>query len=420
MPKLTINLTPAVFNEVYLPYTEKRHPTEIFYGGSSSGKSVFLAQRAVLDILRGGRNYLVLRKVARTVRHSVFNEIRKVIATFQLQKFFTVNKAELMITCSNGYQILFGGLDDPEKVKSLTAEKGVITDVWLEEATETTPHDYRQMTKRLRGKDARNAGIVKRVVMSFNPILQTHWIYETFFHSWDDSKKIYEDEDLLILKTIYKDNKFLTVSDIQRLENEEDHYYYEVYTLGKWGVLGNLIFTNWETRGLAELKKETHHFFAGQDFGFTNDPSATILGSYNSGKKELYIFEEVYEKGLSNEEIANRAKPIVGNTPLVCDSAEPKSIAELKKMGLSAIPARKGKDSVNQGIDWLKRQKIIVDPVRCPNLVSEFKGYKWKEDKDGRVLNVPVDRSNHGIDALRYGVEEYSSGTGEVYTQDFA
>ena len=199
-------------NDAYIPYLNDTTRTQIFFGGSSSGKSFFLAQRVVMDVLKG-HNYLIVRNVANTIKRSVYNQIVKTIIDFNLSEVFQMSKSEMVITCKrNNRQILFGGLDDPEKLKSITPIDGVITDIWIEEATETAREAYKQLTKRLRG--ATPDGIGKRIIFSFNPILQTHWIYQEFFWNWDDSKNLYKSDDLLILKTTYKDNKFLTDEDI--------------------------------------------------------------------------------------------------------------------------------------------------------------------------------------------------------------
>ena len=207
-------------NQCYLPYLKDDTPTQIFFGGSSSGKSYFLAQRAVLDAIKGDRNYLVLRKVQRDCRKSVWNEITKLLREYNLYKLVSTNKTEMTITFPAGNQIIFGGLDDRERIKSITPTKGVITDVWLEEATEFEEDDLKQINKRLRGQ----SDVVKRVILSFNPIIKTHWIYKNFFGQWEDDKKVYEDDRLSILKTTYRDNSFLTDDDIDRLESEDDPY----------------------------------------------------------------------------------------------------------------------------------------------------------------------------------------------------
>lgn len=128
---INLNISAKMFNLVYRPYLQYTAPLEIFYGGSSSGKSVFLADRTVLDVVKGGHNYLIVRKVASTLKRSTFNEITKSIAKFKVGHLFKVNQTDMIMTCSNGYQIMFVGLDDPEKVKSITPTKGVVTDIWF-------------------------------------------------------------------------------------------------------------------------------------------------------------------------------------------------------------------------------------------------------------------------------------------------
>lgn len=393
----------VIVNQVYKPFLEDDTRIQIFYGGSSSGKSYFLAQRTVLDVLSGKRNYLIFRNVLNTVKKSVFNEITKAISNMNLSSFFHVNKSNMVITCTlNNKQILFAGLDDPEKIKSITPIDGVITDIWVEEATETKYEAVKQLNKRLRGR----SDVKKRLILSFNPILQSHWIYKEYFGGWQDDKTFYKDDKLFILKTTYKDNDFLEPDDIYELENESDRYYYEVYTLGNWGSLGNVIFKNWEVQDLSEIRKTFDRFNNGLDFGFAEDPAAMIHMHYDRKKKTLYILDELYERELTNNILAERVKKIIGNQYVTCDSSEPKSIRELVTHGVRALPAKKGPDSVNHGINWLRQQKIIID-VRCQNTKNEFQTYRWKEDKDGNVLPVPVDRDNHAIDAIRYGCEEH-------------
>lgn len=386
-----------VFNRAYLKYIDAEHQTQIFFGGSSSGKSVFLAQRTILRVCKG-HNYLICRNVSATIKKSVFNEITKVINKFKLSEIFNINKSDLVITClANNRQILFSGLDDPEKIKSITPIHGVITDIWVEEATETEYRAVKQLYKRLRGKSR----IKKTLTLSFNPILKTHWIYKEYFHSWNDNDKLYEDENLLILHTTYKDNKFLTEEDIKLLENETDKYFYEVYTLGKWGIIGAVIYKDWEIKDLKEIRKVADYIFTGLDFGYAESPSAFIFTHYDKKRKIIYILDEIYTYGSDNEELAELIKTILKKMPVFCDSAEPKSINELKKYNINAYHAKKGPDSLNYGIKFLQKHKIIID-VSCKNFKDEISKYKWKEDREGNIFPIPIKKDDHGLDALRY------------------
>lgn len=402
-----ISIDPEKFNEVYIPRLDDDARIQIFYGGSSSGKSVFIAQRAVLDVNNGGRNYLICRQVGRTIRLSVYAEIRNAIQEFSLGDRYKVNKNEMVIMCANGYQIAFVGLDDVEKLKSIRPTNGAWTDVWIEEATETDKNTVKQLFKRQRGG---NPNTPKRLTMSFNPILQSHWIFEEYFKniSWTDKQTEYKSGSLSILKTWYIHNRFLTPDDIRDLENETDKYYYNVYTLGNWGVLGNVIFANWRVEDLSGQIDQFTNRRNGLDFGFSSDPAALSRSHYDRMRKTVYIFAELYETGLTNDLLADQLKPIVEKDMVTCDSSEPKSIAELQRYGINAVPAIKGKDSVLFGIQWLQQQTIIIDKS-CINHRNEFSAYHWKEDRGGNPIRQPADRDNHLIDGIRYAYEQDSN-----------
>ena len=411
---MKISISHKFYNERYIPYLKDNTEMQIYFGGSSGGKSVFICQRCVTDLLEGGRNYLVVRNTANTLRASVFNEIRKAIIGFKAEKLFKINKSEMTMTCKNGYQIYFRGLDDPEKLKSIIPEKGVITDIIIEEATETKRDDIKHLEKRLRGL---SGGIKKRITLAFNPIMRNHWIFKEYFGGWVEGKNVYHDDKLLILKTTYKDNlRFLEQADVDRLENEQDPYYRDVYTLGNWGILGDLIFTNWKIEDLSKIKNTFGTYYNGLDFGFSNDPSAA--GRQAIKGKKLYILQElIYEKGLTNDAIAGKLKPAIGKEYIRCDSSEPKSIAELRGYGINALAAKKGPGSVNFGIQYLKQFEIIIDRS-CQNCINEFQLYQWKKDKDGEVINVPVDKFNHFIDSVRYSLSDriFEREEEEAYT----
>lgn len=411
-----VEIDREIFNPVYLPHLTNTARTQIFYGGSGSGKSVFLAQRCVFDMLGGGRNYLICRQVGRTIRGSVFTEVCKVIYEWGVGGLFAINKSDMLITCSNGYQIIFAGLDDIEKLKSLTPAKGALTDIWIEEATEAERNAVKQLYKRQRGGDP---NVPKRLTMSFNPILQTHWIYTEHFSkiAWTDNQTEYRADNLSIQKTWYIHNKFLTPDDIADLENETDPYFRTVYTFGGWGVLGHTIFTNWSVQDLSELADQFTNRRNGLDFGFSSDPAALSRSHYDRGKKTIYIFDELYEAKLTNDILADRLKPVIGSDDLICDSAEPKSIAELQRYGINARGARKGKDSVLFGIQWLQQQTIVID-AKCVNAKNEFAQYHWKEDAAGNAIRQPVDKNNHIIDATRYAYEDDSNEVITVVIDD--
>lgn len=396
-------------NDFYIPYLNSETRTQIFYGGSSSGKSFFLSQRVVLDVLIHGRNYLIVRNVANTIKNSVYNQVVKTIIDMGVTQEFEIKKGEMTITCrKNNKQILFAGLDDVEKLKSVTPINGVLTDIWIEEATETAYEAYKQLTKRLRGITQEN--IAKRIIFSFNPVLKTHWIYKEFFGGWDDSKNVYHEDKLLIVKTTYKDNKFLSEDDIYGLEHEIDKYFYNVYTLGNWGILGKVIFKNWRVEDLSARIPTFDKIYNGLDFGYSEDPNALIRCYVDKGAKKIYIFDEMYKAGMHDDELAEELHKRIGNEYVTCDSSEPKSIDDLNRRGIRAMGAVKGADSINRGIRFMQGFEIIID-VKCQNFKNEISTYHWQEDKYGNALRKPVDKDNHLIDAARYALESLMIGS---------
>lgn len=403
-----VEISSKLFNKAYLPYLDAPQATQIFFGGSSSGKSKFLAQRCVYDIMRGERNYIIVRNTANTLRTSVLTELEKVIDEWGVKPLFKTNYSNAIVTCSNWKSMILRGLDDVERVKSTTAKRGALTDILIEEATEINRNDYKQLTKRLRGLSS----APKRVTMAFNPILQSHWIYEEFFGQWDESKIKLETENLLILKTTYKDNAFLTAQDRRVLEEEKDEYFYNVYTLGNWGTLSETIFNNYRIEDLTEKSKIFDRFDHGLDFGYSNDPTAYVKTYFHSATKTLYIYREYANKEVTNDQIAKDLKPYVEDDVVICDSAEPKSIQELCVHDLSAVGANKGKDSVLHGIQWLKGLAIVIDES-CQNVINNFKTYHWLKDREGNVLNKPVDKFNDFIDAIRYANEHHMVESGD-------
>ena len=403
---MEINVSKKVFNDVYIPHLDNSARTQIFFGGSASGKSKFVVgQRTVFQLLQGGHNFLICRQTKTSIRGSVAIEISRVISEWNLQHLFNINKTDGTVTCQNGYQVVFAGLDDVEKLKSITFLKGALTDVIVEEATETDRTSIKQLIKRQRGLV--KGDVKKTLTLLFNPILQSHWIYEEYFKGigWADDQKEYISDDLTILKTTYKDNKFLTIDDIKDLENETDKYYYNVYTLGNWGILGHVIFTNWRVEDLSEMENQFTNHRNGLDFGYSADPAALWVAHYDNKYKRIYVYDELYQRGLTNDKLAEEVIEKIGQQYVTCDSAEPKSIAELQQHGVSATEARKGKDSVLHGIQWLQQQEIIIGK-NCVNTKAEISTYHWQEDANGNALRKPVETDNHLIDAGRYAHEQ--------------
>lgn len=389
MIKIDLTALPELTNDIYYPLYKDTSRYLVLYGGAGSGKSVFAAQKILVRILtEQPHRFLVARKVARTLRFSVFSLFQDLIAQWSLSPLFKINKSDMTITCINGNQIIFAGLDDVEKLKSIAG----ITGIWIEEASELDPKDFHQLDLRMRGPTKH----YKQIILTFNPISALHWLKKEFFD--------YKRSNATIIKSTYKDNKFIDPEYAKVLEElkYKDYTYYLIYALGEWGVLGNLVFTNYviEEIPLDESRYDTIYY--GLDFGF-NDPSAVIKVGWKDS--EIFILDEIYEKGLTNAELIKLCEEQVNKSRLIiADSAEPDRIKEFKKAGFVIRPCTKGKDSVKFGIDWLKRRKIHIHPS-CVNFIKEIQQYKYKEDRDGNVLDEPVDFNNHAMDALRYATE---------------
>ena len=390
-------------NDAYMPYLEATQYIQIFFGGSSSGKSYFISDRTVIDNING-YNYLVCRNVGNTIKKSVFNQIVKSINNMCLSMFYRINKSDMTITCTrNGKQILFAGLDDVEKLKSITPENGVLERVWIEEATEIKREAFLQLKKRLRGRTDKHKGII----LTFNPVLKSHWIYKEFFADcWDESKNTYSDDRKLIVKTTYKDNNYLTQDDVYELEHEADQYFYNVYTLGNWGILGNLIYKNWSTADLSGMVHTFDNVVNGLDFGFSN-PNALIRAHISEKSKTIYVFQELCKRGQTYDSLIADIKRMCGNGIVTCDNEDSRGLFMLQTAGIKAVPAKKGADSVLNGITWLSGYKIVID-ISCQEFINEIQQYHWQEDKDGNVLEKPVKKKDHLLDALRYAVEQES------------
>ena len=286
--------------------------------------------------------------------------------------------------------------------------------MWIEEAYEVMNEaDFDILDESIRGEV--DDGLYKQITMSFNPWNENHWIKTRFFDADPNP-------DILTLTTNYMINEWLDEADLRVFENmkKNNPRRYQVAGLGNWGIVDGLVYENWKEEEfvLDDIRKQQGVKSAfGLDFGYTNDPSSLFAGLIDIGNKKLYVFDEMYEEGMSNERIAEKVKEMgYSKERIVADSAEPKSIDRLYTLGLNRIRgARKGKDSVMNGIDFLQDFEIIIHP-RCVNFITEISTYTWDKDKFGKQINKPIDDFNHLMDAMRYAVEEHISG--EVFSFD--
>lgn len=377
------------------------HRYEIYFGSAGSGKSQFITQKLIVKALNDKRRILVARKVARSNEASTFQLFKDILSQFKILDMCQVNKTTQRITLPNNSEILFTGIDDQEKLKSITG----ITDIWVEEATEITKEDFLQLNLRLRAKQPN-----LQLLCSFNPVSKANWVYKMWFA---DEAKV-DKETTFILHTTYKDNRFLPKDYIEAIESykETDLAYYKIYALGEFASLDKLVFTNWEigTCGAAFDDRQRPlpqlELLCGLDFGFVNDKTAFTSSLLDQENKIIYLYDAWGSTGMLNNQIADKIIDTgFSKSVIIADSAEPKSIEEIKECGVPKMkPAKKGKGSILSGIQKLKAYKIIINPD-LEEVIEEFSNYSWKKDKSGEYINEPVDEWNHYIDALRYSLQ---------------
>lgn len=362
---MKINIHTNIFAPVYLPYiddNEKRYM--VFYGGAASGKSHFVAQRLVYKALKDKRKILVLRKVNRTTKNSTFQLLLDILSQFQIIKYCNINKSDYTITLPNGSIFILSGLDDPEKIKSITG----LTDAWLEEATEFTMDDFSQVDLRIRHPTAR----AQQIYLSFNPISKVSWCYKNFFE--ENSELSEFRKEVKIIHTNYMDNPFLPQEyiDALLLMKKTNEAYYRIYALGEFGSLDKLVYDNWQSFDF-DIDKIKGEHLCGLDFGYVNDPTAFVSSVLVESERRIYVCQEWGGAGYLNDAIAEKIKELgFAKSLIMADSAEQKSIDEIKKMGISRIkPCAKGKGSILTGIDKIKQYELIVHPS-CVKIKEEL------------------------------------------------
>ena len=397
MPPINLKLSKKLFNDIYLPHLldySKRY--EIFFGGAGSGKSVFISQKLIVKACKQVRKILVIRKYGTTLNDSVFQLILDQLKKWQLLEHCKINLSTHTIILPNGSMFLFKGLDDSEKIKSITD----ITDIWVEEATEITEDDFTQLDLRLRAL----AGDLQ-LLCSFNPVSKANWVYK----KWFDPKASYDEKETMILKTTYKNNRFLPLEYIKALEEKEQSnpLYYKIYALGEFAVAEGLVITNWTKEDFDPMQlAQTLDHRSGMDLGFT-DPSAVIESLYDKDNKTIYIFNEFYKRGCQLSEIAQAIMDMgLRKAKIMVDSAEPRSREYFRNKGINAVPCTKGADSVKAGLMFLQDHRIVVHPS-CKNFIIELENFSYiKSKKTGEWTDDTTHEFSHAIDALRYAYSD--------------
>lgn len=409
MTKLNISLKKVV-GKKYNRFWHFKGRYRIVKGSRASKKSKTAALWYITNMMKyPDANTLVIRKTFRTLKDSCFTELKWAINRLCVQDFWKITESPLEMTyLPTGQKIYFRGLDDPLKVTSITVEVGNLCWMWIEEAYEIMKEsDFDMLDESIRGEVPE--GLFKQITMTFNPWNEHHWIKKRFFD-------VPPDPDILALTTNYLCNEWLDAADRKVFETmkKNNPRRYRVAGLGDWGIVEGLIFENWEEKAfsLEEIRQTKGIKSAfGLDFGYTNDPSALWCGMVDLNNKVIYVFDEMYQEGMSNEAIYEEiTKMGYRKERIRADSAEPKSIDRLRTLGLVNIrAARKGKDSVNNGIDFIQDFKIVIHP-KCVNFLTEISNYTWDTDKFGKKVNKPIDDFNHLMDAMRYALEEFVKG----------
>lgn len=369
-------MTDIQTNIVYRHLDKSDKRIVIEQGGTRSGKTYNILMWLIFGYaLKHTRKVITIaRKTYPALRTSAMRDFMQILQDYKLYDPYNHNKSSSEYVL-NGNLIEFISLDQPTKVRGRKRDL-----LFINEANELHWEDWQQLVFRTEG----------RIIIDYNPSDEFHWIYEKV--------KTRDDADFYI--TTYKNNPFLsqTIKDEIELLKQTDENYWQIYGLGQVGLGKSLIFTH---TPIDKVPSDALLLSYGMDFGYTNDPT-TLMAIYKKDNN-LYFNELIYRTGMTNRDIGNelRSLEIDKRTEIFADSAEPKSIVELRQMGWNVKPSEKGRDSVNIGIDMLKRYNLFITKSSI-NTIKEFRNYKWKEDKNGNVLNTPVDLYNHTTDAIRY------------------
>ena len=388
---IKLNIARSLFNDAYYPYLfDYSNRYEVYYGRAGSGKSVFITQKILCKACTSKRKVLVIRKYATTLKDSVFQLFIDQLKKWKIYKFCKVNMSTYTITLPNESVLLFKGLDDPEKIKSITD----ITDIWCEECSELSLDEFTQLDLRLRAQSGN-----LQIFVSFNPVSKQNFVYQKWFANGAP-------DNTFVLHTTYKDNKFLPKEYIDALleKQKSNPTYYKIYALGEFCTLDKLVYYNWKVEDFDHTQIKGK-LLVGLDFGYTNDPTALVASVMTD--KKIYIFKEWVDTNKTNPQIAQVIKSLgLQKSTIICDSAEPKSIQELRQNGIyAARESTKGPDSIIHGIQRLWEYEIIVHPS-CTETITEFENYAWQKDKTtGEYINKPIDMFNHCMDALRYSLQ---------------
>lgn len=401
--KIDIHL-PSKIGKGYKSFWNFKGRYRVVKGGRGSKKSTTTAMWIIYNMMKYNlANTLVIRRVFNTHKDSTYTQLKWAVNNLGVSHLWHFSKSPLEAAyIPTGQKILFRGLDDPMSITSITVEVGHLCWCWFEEAFQVmNEDDFNKIDMSIRGELP--PGYFKQITLSFNPWSEKHWLKKRFFDK--------PDKNTLALTTNYLCNEFLGDDDraiFEDMKNKNTRRY-SIEGLGQWGIAEGLVYDNFEELEfeVKEISKKPGVIsLFGMDFGYTNDPTAFIALLVDKAEGNIYIFDEIYKKAMTNKDIYNEVSyKGYAKERIKADSAEPKSIEELKRLGLRRIkPARKGPDSIKFGIQKLQDYKIYVHP-KCENTLVELSNYVW-DTKDGNILNKPIDDYNHLMDALRYATED--------------
>jgi len=376
------------FYDFFENHSEKR--ILVNYGGAGSAKSVSTAQFFIRKFFEGkNERFLVVRKTLPSLKITAYQLVLDLLEAYNLP--YHLNKTEMTISYGTN-KLLFKSLDDPEKIKSYEASK-----IWVEEANEISLNDFRQLNLRLR----RKGSSPNQIVLTFNPISKFHWLYTNLVEKPKDN--------IAVLQSTYRDNPFLDQTYIDELKSlkNEDGTYYQIYALGEWGVLHNVIYTNYDIVKGKDWPESFDETIYGLDFGFNNPSALLEIGIKDT---EYYERERLYKTGLTNADLIAELEKLVGNKDnnIYADSAEPARIEEIQRAGYNIYPSKK---EVKDGLDFVKRHRVYIHEDSV-NHIDEKRGYKYKEDKNGNILEEPVKFRDHLQDCERYALYTHSGEVG--------
>lgn len=397
------NLIAPSFDEVFFDVEQHLHTFYLLAGGRGSAKSSFVGGiRIPVSVMEDPNVHtVVIRKVGNTIKNSVLPQIVWGLEQLGVLDKFRVKLSPPEITYKKtGQKILFFGLDDPAKVKSIKLPFGYVGIVWFEELDQFSGmEEIRNVLQSLlRG------GPSYQVFGTYNPPKsRNNWVNEEILV--DDPDRLVHHSTYLTVPEDWLGPQFL--AEAEKLKAKNERAYRHEY-LGEVTGTGGAVFENVEDMAMSnELVGNFDRLYYGLDFGFAVDPLAYVAMYYDAKREDLYIFDELYRQKMTNSQAAKAIKLRISGGRILADAAEPKSIAEMSDYGLRISGARKGPDSIDFGMRWLQnRAHIYIDKRRCPNTYKEFVAYEYDRNKDGQFISAYPDANNHSIDAVRYGLSE--------------